>query len=61
MALDRGANWLGIGIYTATEASHLLTLPAATVRRWLRGYRSAGGEYPPFWAPQLPKLEASWT
>ena len=56
--MDRGANWLGIGLYTATEASRLLTLPATSVRRWLGGYRSAGRDYAPLWTPQLPKLES---
>ena len=49
--------WLGIGLYTAAEASRLLALPVAKVRRWLGGYRAAGQEYAPLWRPQLPKLD----
>jgi uncharacterized protein (DUF433 family) len=49
--------WLGIGLYTVSEAAQLLSLPAAKVRRWLGGYRAAGHEYAPLWEPQLPKLD----
>jgi uncharacterized protein (DUF433 family) len=49
--------WLGVGLYTAAEASRLLALPLAKVRRWLGGYRAAGQEYAPLWRPQLPKLD----
>jgi uncharacterized protein (DUF433 family) len=49
--------WLGIGLYTASEAAQLLNLSVAKVRRWLGGYRAAGHEYAPVWTPQLPKLD----
>lgn len=49
--------WLGVGLYTAAEASRLLALPVARVRRWLGGYRAAGREYAPLWRPQLPRLD----
>jgi uncharacterized protein (DUF433 family) len=55
--MDCAANWLGIGLYTAAEASRLLDLPVAKVRRWLGGYRGAEKDYAPLWTPQLPKLE----
>jgi uncharacterized protein (DUF433 family) len=51
------ASWLGVGLYTAAEASRLLDLPAARVQRWLGGYRSAGRTYEPLWTPQLPRLD----
>jgi uncharacterized protein (DUF433 family) len=51
------AEWLGIGLYTAAEASRLLALPVAKVRRWLGGYQAAGQEYAPLWRPQLSKLD----
>ena len=51
------APWLGIGLYTAAEASRLLHLPVAKVRRWLGGYRGAERDYAPLWTPQLPKLD----
>jgi uncharacterized protein (DUF433 family) len=55
--MDEGESWLGIGLYTASEASRLLQLPAARVRRWLGGYSGAKGNYPPLWNPQLSRLD----
>jgi uncharacterized protein (DUF433 family) len=55
--MDEQASWLGIGLYTAAEASRLLDLPAARVRRWLGGYRSAGHAHEPLWTVQLPRLD----
>lgn len=55
--MDNGDKWLGIGLYTASEAAQLLNLSVAKVRRWLGGYRVAGREYDPVWPPQLPKLD----
>jgi uncharacterized protein (DUF433 family) len=49
--------WLGIGLYTASEAAQLLNMSVAKVRRWLGGYRVAGRGYAPVWEPQLPKLD----
>jgi uncharacterized protein (DUF433 family) len=51
------SDWLGIGLYTAAEASRLLNLPVAKIRRWLGGYRGAERDYAPLWTPQLPKLD----
>jgi hypothetical protein len=56
-SMDSGERWLGIGLYTAAEASRLLDLPVARVRRWLGGYRGAERDYAPLWTPQLPKLD----
>lgn len=55
--MDDVESWLGIGLYTAAEASRLLELPAAKVRRWLGGYQAAERAYDPLWTPQLPKLD----
>jgi uncharacterized protein (DUF433 family) len=55
--MENQGNWLGIGLYTAAEASRLLNLPVARVRRWLGGYRGAIRDYAPLWTPQLPKLD----
>jgi uncharacterized protein (DUF433 family) len=55
--MDNGRAWLGIGLYTASEAAQLLNLPVAKVRRWLGGYKTAGHSYDPVWIPQLPKLD----
>jgi uncharacterized protein (DUF433 family) len=55
--MENGGKWVGIGLYTAAEASRLLNLPVAKVRRWLGGYRGAVRNYAPLWTPQLPKLD----
>lgn len=46
-----------MGLCTAAEASRLLELPTARVRRWLGGYTSAEAALPSLWAPQLPRLK----
>lgn len=55
--MDGESEWLGVGLYTAAEGARLLDLPAARVRRWLGGYRTAGREHPRLWQPQLPRLD----
>ncbi|MCE3250055.1 MAG: hypothetical protein K0R41_3880 [Geminicoccaceae bacterium] len=55
--MDDQPSRLGIGLYTAAEASRLLDLPPARLRRWLGGYRSAGHAYDPLWTVQLPRLD----
>lgn len=49
---------IGIGYYTAPEASRLLKIPVANIRRWLGGYTyyKSGQRHvmPPLWEPQLP-------
>lgn len=54
-------DWLGVGLYTASEAARLLKLPRQKVRRWLGGYdythRGERLRAAPLWAPQLPKLD----
>ena len=54
-------DWLGVGLYTAAEASRLLDLPPAKVRRWLGGYdyvhRGEKHRADPLWSLQLPKLD----
>jgi uncharacterized protein (DUF433 family) len=44
---------LGIGVYTPAEASHLLTIPAGKIARWLRGHNANGIEYPRLWEPDI--------
>ena len=44
---------IGIGLYTPAEAARLLSLPAATISRWLRGHSANGRQYPPLWSPQI--------
>lgn len=53
---------LGIGFYTVPEASRLLGIPQATIRRWLGGYSriSKEGEknvHSALWEPQLPRFD----
>lgn len=50
------ARLFGVGLYTASEASRLTGIPTARIRRWLRGYRHAGGASLPLWAPGIPQL-----
>ena len=56
-----GINFLGIGIYSVSEASRLTGVPARTIRRWAMGYRFTTGTgrhtSAPLWAPELPPLE----
>jgi hypothetical protein len=47
------SNLIGIGLYTPTEASHLLGIPAAKIVRWLKGHRFGGRPYAPLWRPQV--------
>lgn len=50
---------LGIGLYTAAEASGLTGIPSLRIRRWLTGYAhgpsDARGWSDPLWTPQLPR------
>jgi len=44
---------VGIGIYTAAEASRLLRLPSRKITRWLCGHNANGRVYAPLWHPQV--------
>lgn len=48
---------IGRGLYAPAEASRLVGIPAATLRRWLRGYQFGGEETgrwsPPLWASDV--------
>jgi uncharacterized protein (DUF433 family) len=54
---------LGIGLYTAAEASCLTGIPRARLRRWLRGYTYwAGGpvaSVAPVWRRQVPNIDGT--
>lgn len=54
------ANLLGTGLYTVPEASRLINVPSARIRRWLGGYHHRNGGVPtwspPLWEPQIPRL-----
>ena len=51
---------LGIGLYTAAEASGLTGIPSLRIRRWLTGYAhgptNAQTWSDPLWTPQLPRI-----
>ncbi len=51
---------LGVGLYTAAEASGLTGIPSLRIRRWLTGYahgpNDAQGWSDPLWTPQLPRV-----
>lgn len=55
------ANLLGVGFYTAADASKLLRTPVRNINRWLGGYRYVAARdaktLPPLWKPQLPRGE----
>jgi uncharacterized protein (DUF433 family) len=59
--MDEADDWFGLGLYTTADASRLLGLPAAKIRRWMAGYdyehRGERRYARPLWVPQLPKLE----
>lgn len=42
----------GIGAYTALEASRMVGMSQATLRRWLSGYHHDSKEEPALWQPQ---------
>jgi uncharacterized protein (DUF433 family) len=54
---------LDVGLYTAAEASRLIGIPPARLRRWLRGYTYrlgdtvAGAE--PVWRRQVPDIDGA--
>lgn len=56
MAVEVMQPLLGIGAYTAGEASRLTGISAPRLRRWLAGYHyrleERSGEQPPLWTPQ---------
>jgi uncharacterized protein (DUF433 family) len=70
-ALDSGGlvmthhekSFIGVGIYTVTEASRLVGVPARTIRRWATGYTYSNSgavrRSPPLWTAELPKIDGS--
>jgi uncharacterized protein (DUF433 family) len=50
---------LGVGLYTAAEASSLTGIPSLRIRRWLTGYAHGPSDAQswsdPLWTPQLPR------
>lgn len=58
--IDVPRSLLGVGLYTAAEASGLTGIPAPRIRRWLTGYGHGRGDArawsPPLWTTQLPRI-----
>jgi uncharacterized protein (DUF433 family) len=56
----RAVQLLGVGLYTAADASALIGVPTSKVRRWLLGYDhgkpDASDKSEPLWTSQLPRL-----
>jgi uncharacterized protein (DUF433 family) len=44
---------IGIGIYTPSEASRLLAIPAGKISRWLKGHSVGERKYKPLWSPEI--------
>jgi uncharacterized protein (DUF433 family) len=44
---------VGIGIYTPSEASELIGVPAGKLSRWLKGHLLQGKPYGRLWRPQI--------
>jgi uncharacterized protein (DUF433 family) len=55
---QRERSLLGMGLYTVPEASRLTGIPAARIRRWIKGHTYKSGEAirvsPPLWRQDLP-------
>lgn len=56
--------FVGIGIYSASQAARLTSIPAQSIRRWARGYRypyrgEQRSQDPVIWS-QLPELDDSF-
>lgn len=44
---------IGVGLYTPSEASQLLSIPGSKIRRWLLGHKANDRHYAPLWTPQV--------
>ncbi|GAB7532133.1 hypothetical protein PS3A_45480 [Pseudomonas sp. 3A(2025)] len=48
---------IGVGLYTAGEASLYTGISASDIRRWMFGYTSHGVDHPGLWTPELSFLD----
>jgi len=64
MRRQDGNQYVGIGLYTSTEAARLAGVTPQRVVRWLRGYqyayRGEARQSPPVWNGQIEPLEGSY-
>ena len=60
-ASTSGGVLAGVGIYSVPEASRLTKVPAASIHRWVRGYRYRVSDHErkshPVWHPQIEPLD----
>lgn len=57
--IESPSRLIGVGIYTAAEASLYTGIPAKDIRRWMFGYKAHGVDHPGLWKPELSFLEDS--
>lgn len=50
---SQNLSYLGVGVYSATQAARLIHAAPLSIRRWLGGYEN----YPPLWTTQLPATD----
>ena len=54
---QRELGWIGIGLYTISEAREMTHVPSATIRRWIKGYKyrrvDGFAEAPSVWRAEL--------
>lgn len=60
---ERVSSFLGVGIYSISEAARLTHVSRSRIRRWLKGYtyryRDELRESAPVWRRQLPEIEGT--
>lgn len=60
--MDSHKSLLGLGLYSASEASRLTSVPAARIRRWMSGYSYRSGDgsaaaSAPIWVRELAEMD----
>ncbi len=55
--VDSPSRLIGVGLYTAGEASLYTGISAKDIRRWMFGYSAHGVEHPGLWTPELSFLD----
>lgn len=54
---DSPSRLIGVGLYTAGEASLYTGISAKDIRRWMFGYSAHGVDHPGLWTPELSFLD----
>jgi uncharacterized protein (DUF433 family)/DNA-binding transcriptional MerR regulator len=55
--IESPSRLIGVGLYTAGEASLYTGIPAKDIRRWMFGYSVSGVDHPGLWTPELAFLD----